>query len=124
VALDPFGLQHTIDPETVQTGLLDDDNREIPPGPRSRFLLELSEPFEQASDIAALNRMLRHLLPAPRRQRRDQPSRSAQFQRNEDCAKIRSDSGRRLGSVSYNFIVVSRVDGFSNLTLAERRSLS
>jgi len=47
-----------VDPETVQTGLLDDDNREIPPGPRSRFFLELSKSFEQASDIAALNRML------------------------------------------------------------------
>ena len=56
----------------------------------------------QAGDIAALNRMLRHLLPAARRQRRDQPGRPAQFQRNEDCAKLRLDSGRRLGSVSYN----------------------
>ena len=64
MALDPFGLQHPMDPEAVQTGLLDDDNREVPARPRSRFLLELSEPSEQAGDIAGLNRMLRHLLPA------------------------------------------------------------
>jgi hypothetical protein len=67
VALDPFGLQHPVDPEAVQTGLLDDDNREISAGPCSRFLLELSEPSEQAGDIAGLNRMLRRLLPAARR---------------------------------------------------------
>src|SRR5260221_350648 len=33
VALDPFGLQHPVDPEAVQTGLLNDDNREVPAGP-------------------------------------------------------------------------------------------
>jgi hypothetical protein len=31
VALDPFGLQHPVDPEAVQTGLLDDDNRRVLP---------------------------------------------------------------------------------------------
>ena len=64
VAFDPFALQHAMDPEAVQTGLLDCDDGEVPPRPRSRFLLELSEPSEQAGDIAGLNRMLRHLLPA------------------------------------------------------------
>src|SRR5947208_3063131 len=64
VALDPFGLQHPVDPKAVEAGLLNDDNRKVPPRPRSRFLLELSEPSEQASDIAGRNRMLRHLLPA------------------------------------------------------------
>ena len=39
MALDPFGLQHTVDPETVQTGLLDDDDRGLPPRPSARFLL-------------------------------------------------------------------------------------
>jgi len=37
---------------------------ETPADPRSRFLLELSESFEQAGNIASLNRMLRHLRPA------------------------------------------------------------
>jgi hypothetical protein len=46
---------------------------EIPAGPRRRLAPELGEPSEQAGDIAGLNRMLRHLLPAPRRQGRDQP---------------------------------------------------
>jgi hypothetical protein len=47
VALDPFGLQHPVDPEAVQTGLLDDDNREVPAGPRRSLPLELGEPTQQ-----------------------------------------------------------------------------
>jgi hypothetical protein len=43
VALDPFGLQHPVDPEAVQTGLLDDDNREVPAGPRHRLAPELGD---------------------------------------------------------------------------------
>jgi hypothetical protein len=43
------------------------DDREVSARPRSRFFLELSEPFQQAGNIAGLNRMLRHLLPAARR---------------------------------------------------------
>jgi len=67
VAFDPFALQHAMDPEAVQAGLLDCDDREVSARPRSRFLLELSEPFQQAGNIAGLNRMLRHLRPAARR---------------------------------------------------------
>ena len=39
MALDPFGLQHPMDPEAVETGLLDDDNREVTPGPRRSLRL-------------------------------------------------------------------------------------
>ena len=46
--------------------------------------------------------MLRHLLAAARQQRRDQPGRTAQFQRNENCAKIAADGTRRFGLISYN----------------------
>ena len=35
MALDPFRLQQPVNPETVQTGLLNDDNRELPAGPCS-----------------------------------------------------------------------------------------
>src|SRR6266568_5732788 len=66
-AFDPFALQNAMDPEAVQAGLLDCDDGEVPSRPCSRFLLELSEPSEQAGDVASLNRMLRHLLPAARR---------------------------------------------------------
>ena len=62
MAFDPFALQHAVDPEAVQAGLLDCDDGEVPPRPRSRFFFDLSEPSEQAGDIAGLNRMLRHLL--------------------------------------------------------------
>jgi GT2 family glycosyltransferase len=41
----------SVDPEAIQAGLLDDDDREVPAGPRSRFLIELSKPSEQACDI-------------------------------------------------------------------------
>ena len=42
VALDPFGLQHPVDPEAVQAGLLDDNDREVPAGPRRSFAPEFA----------------------------------------------------------------------------------
>ena len=39
MALAPFGLQHPADPEAIQTGLLDDDNREVPAGPPAALRL-------------------------------------------------------------------------------------
>src|ERR1700720_4204519 len=66
------------------------------------LVLELRDPRPQSSDIAAANRMLRHLFSAARRQRCNQPGRSTKFQRDENRAKIGADSGRRLGSVSDN----------------------
>src|ERR1700730_2770798 len=65
VALDPFGLQHPVDPEAVQTGLLDDDNREVPAGPRRSLAPEVREPTQQPRHVARRNRVLGHLLPAP-----------------------------------------------------------
>src|SRR5215472_8573649 len=73
VALDPFRLQHPVEPKTIQTGLLDDNNREVPAGPRHSFAPELGEPTQQPRYLARRNRVLGHLLPAPRRQGRDQP---------------------------------------------------
>jgi len=55
VALDPFGLQHPVDPEAVQTGLLDDDNREVPAGPRRSLAPELREPTQQPRYVARRN---------------------------------------------------------------------
>src|SRR6202171_5728502 len=52
------------------------------------LVLELTEPCPQSSDIAAENRMLRHLFSAARRQRCNQPGRSTKFQRDENRAKI------------------------------------
>jgi hypothetical protein len=65
VALDPFGLQHPVDPEAVQTSLLDDDNREVSAGPRRSLAPELGEPTQKPRHVARQNRVLGHLLPAP-----------------------------------------------------------
>ena len=117
VAFDSFALQNAVDPEAVQSGLLDGDDGKVPPRPPSRFLLELGQPHEQARHIAGPNRMLRHLLPGAWRQRCDQPGRSAEFQRGKNCGKICLDSGRRIGSVSCNLHGRLQSGWFSNLTL-------
>src|SRR5208283_1046089 len=110
-------LQNAVDPEAVQSGLLDGDDGKVPPRPPSRFLLELGQPREQARDIAGPNRMLRHLLPGAWRQRCDQPGRSAEFQRRKNCGTICLDSGRRISSVSCNLHGRLQSGWFSNLTL-------
>jgi hypothetical protein len=52
VALDPFGLQHPVDPEAVQTGLLDDDNREVPG--RSAIALRLSSATRRSASVLVI----------------------------------------------------------------------
>src|ERR1700730_7304252 len=93
-------LQHPIDPEAIEPSFLDDDQREDLPRPCPRLLPELQKALQQPAHIAPTHRMLRHLLSTARRQRGDQPARSAQFQRNEDCSKVSTDSGRCFGLVS------------------------
>src|SRR5947207_6882650 len=51
-----------VDPEAVQTGLLHDDNREVPAGPRRSLAPELGEPTQQPRHVTRRNRMLGHLL--------------------------------------------------------------
>ncbi len=59
-------LQHPIDPKAIEPGLLDGDDLIVSTGPGVRFLLELCQPLEQASDIAGRNGVRRHRLSAPR----------------------------------------------------------
>src|SRR4029077_16022842 len=101
VAFDPLFPKHAIDPESVETSLLDDDEREDLPRSRQRFLPKLRKALQEPGDIAATHSVLRHLLSAVWRQRCDPPSRSTQFQRDEYRAKISTDSVRCFGSVSY-----------------------
>src|SRR6266851_5796878 len=93
-------LQHPIDPEAIEPSFLDDDQRENLPRPYPRLLPELRKALQQPAHIAATHRMHRHLLSTARRQRGDQPARSAQFQRNEDCSKVGADRGRCFELVS------------------------
>ena len=96
MALDPFPLQDAVKPEPVQPRFLNDGDRKA-----SR-----SAPPPCAStpqSAPAVRRRLppprshgefRHLLAIARRKRRDQPRLSAQFQRNENRAKLPGDGGR------------------------------
>ena len=80
MAFDPFILQRTIDPKSIEACLLNDDEREDLPRPHPRFLPKLHKALQQPSDVATAHHVLRHFLSAGWRQRRDQPSRSTEFQ--------------------------------------------
>src|ERR1700681_2225487 len=118
-----FRSAHLDPPELIRRLLNHDDWNDMPRADL-HLVLELTEPCPQSSDIAAENRMLRHLFSAARRQRCNQPGRSTKFQRDENRAKIGADSGRRLGSVSDNLHGRLQSGWVSNLTLPERWSLS
>src|SRR6266446_4027112 len=125
VAFNSFILQHPINPETIESSLLDDDEREDPSRPCPRLLLELRKALKQPGHIAATYSILRHLFSAARRQRGDQPTGSAQFQRDEDSAKVGADGTQCFGSVDCS--LHGRLQGGcggSNLTLPDSRSLS
>ena len=81
----------------------DHDDRTEPHLSCPRFLSELRKARQQPGDVAATYRVLRHLLSVGWRQRRDQPARSAEFQRDEDRAKIGPDGGRCFELVSCSF---------------------
>src|SRR3954470_10462732 len=84
-------------PKAVQPGFLDDDQREVLARPGVRLCLELGQARQQPGSVAPAHLMLRHLLP-PRRQGRDEPSRTREFQRHEDRAKVGAD-GDLFGTV-------------------------
>src|SRR6478736_1890949 len=69
MALDPFPLQYAMEPETIEPGLLDDNDRITVSGPHPTSLLKLGKPRKQLGMTACRYRMLRHLLAVPRRQR-------------------------------------------------------
>jgi len=73
MALDPFLLQNPVDPEPVQPGFLDDDDRKDAPRPGAGFLLELGQARQKSGDVTAGHRVLRHLLAAARSQGGDDP---------------------------------------------------
>src|ERR1700739_1562793 len=86
-----------MNPETVQSRLLDDDDREILPRPLAGPLPEPQEQQRQPRNVTAGNRILRHLLAAAWQERCDQPARTTEFQRDEDRAKIGTDGGLTFG---------------------------
>ncbi|MGY4329606.1 hypothetical protein ACVWWG_004023 [Bradyrhizobium sp. LB7.2] len=97
VALNAVLLQNTVQPEPVQSSFLDRDDRVALSGPGLRLAPELCEQLHQAGNIAGRDAMLGHLLAFARRKRGYQPSRTTQFQRHKNCAKLRADSGRSVG---------------------------
>jgi hypothetical protein len=124
MALDPSRLQGPVDPEAVESRLLDDDDPVALAGPRQRLRLQRREQVEQRRQVTARNHMLRHLLPAAGRQRGDQPLRAAEFHRDEDGAKIHADSGRTLRNACCTKHGLLQMRVISDLTLAELRALS
>jgi hypothetical protein len=77
MAFDPFLLQGAVDPEPIETRLLEDDSPIAVARPRLRLCLQRCKQIQQPRQIAAGDHVLRHLLPAARRQGCDQPLRSA-----------------------------------------------
>jgi hypothetical protein len=73
MALNAFTPQDPMDPEPVQASLLDRDDREGSVQTSGRLLLKLSEPRQQAADIASRDRVLGQPFAGARRQRGDQP---------------------------------------------------
>ena len=123
VALYAFTLQYTMDPEPIETGFLDDDEAEVLSGSRLRLCTELRKALHKCGNVAGSHNMLRHPFARAQRQGRDQPRRFTEFHRNEDRAKINTDSGGRLGSISCKHACLHRVQ-FSNRTLPQCQPLS
>jgi hypothetical protein len=65
VAFDPFILQHAVDPETVEAGFMNDDDRKVAVRQRYSFLLKLSEALQQPSDTPPCTTCLDIFLPLP-----------------------------------------------------------
>src|SRR5882757_2909268 len=97
VALDPLLLQNTVQPEPVQPRLLDRDDRIALAGPDLCLAPEFRKQRQKLRHIAGRDAVLGHPLALAGRQRRHQPRRTAQFQRNKNCGNIRADSGRFVG---------------------------
>jgi hypothetical protein len=93
MTFDAFTLQDPVQPKPVQSGLLDRDNGEHPPGAEVRLGLELGEFGQQPAYVAAAHQVLRHLLAMARQQGGDKPGRSREFQRHEDGTAMGADSG-------------------------------
>jgi len=111
VALDPFGLQHPVDSKPVQTGLLDDDNREVPAGSGHSLTPELREPTQQARHIARRPPRVGHLSPAPGdRDVISQALRDSSIE-TKIAAKIGTDSGLRRPGCAFRHHRPSRVVG-------------
>jgi transcriptional regulator with XRE-family HTH domain len=53
VAFDPLGLQHAMDPEAVEPGFLDDDDRKALPDPRLGLPVELGKPRQHAGHVVS-----------------------------------------------------------------------
>jgi hypothetical protein len=96
VALDPLGEKQAMNPKPVQSGFLNDDRFH----PLAAALLGLrpqpGKQVEQASPVPALDTMPGKLL-AARAVDRHNPSRFAQFERDEQRGIMRPDGGRDRG---------------------------
>src|SRR5271156_3160243 len=82
-----------MNPEPVEPGFLNDDDRIGNSRPSRGLVPNGPKASQQAGEVSRLDRMPGHPLPAPGDERSDQPFRTAQFQRDENGANMRMDSG-------------------------------
>src|SRR5580693_10505393 len=124
VALDAFSLQQAMQPEAVESRLLDSDDREGVSGASLSLALEFGKAQQQRRHVAGGHAGLRHFLARARRQRCDEPDFAAQLQRDENRGNVGLDGGRNFGTVGCfrHFPLLS--GSFDNPTLPERRSPS
>jgi hypothetical protein len=89
-------------PEAIEPRLLDHNKAKALSGASLRLALQFGKTGKQPGNIPCGYDELRHLLAVPRHQRRDQPFRLREFQRDKSRAKLGVNSGRRLGTMSCN----------------------
>src|SRR6202050_2076916 len=88
-----FLHQRPVDPEPVEPGFLNDDDRIGFSRPSQNLVADRPKPGQQTGQVSRLDPVLGHPLSAAGDQRSDQPFRPAQFQRDENGANMRLDSG-------------------------------
>ena len=93
MALDPLLLQSPVDPEPVEPGFLNDDDRIGNSHPGRGLVADRPKTSQQTGQVSRVDPVLGHPLSAAGDQRSDQPFRTAQFQRDENGANMRLDSG-------------------------------
>jgi len=63
--LDPLVLQHTMDPEPIQAGHLNSDDRKPLAGAGLRLVAEIRQSLQQSGNITGVHTVLEHLLAGP-----------------------------------------------------------
>jgi hypothetical protein len=105
-----------MNPESIQTGFLDGNDRKHLTGAGLCLLLQLRKPHQQAGHISAPDAVLGRLLPSTRRERGDQQDGATELHRDENSVKIGTNSGPRGPGIDRHGLPPEWV--YSNLTFS------